>query len=54
VINTLTIIVRTVKNMRLRWAEHVARIGRQECMQNIGAEMSSKTSIWKTEKEMRK
>jgi hypothetical protein len=42
------IIVRVIKSRRMRWAEHVARIG-ERCIQGFGGETGRKVTTWKTQ-----
>jgi hypothetical protein len=35
-------IIRMIKSRRMRWAGHVARMGEEECIGNIGGEVRKK------------
>jgi hypothetical protein len=40
-------IIREIKSRRIRWAEHVARIG-EECVQGFDMKARRKETTWKT------
>jgi len=42
-------IVRVMKSRRMRWAGHVARMGRERCMHCFDGETSGKETTWKTQ-----
>jgi hypothetical protein len=41
-------IIRKIKSRRMRWAGHVARIVREECIQDIGKKARRKETTRKT------
>jgi hypothetical protein len=41
-------IVRVIKSRRMRWAEHVARMGRGRCLQGFGWEARRQETTGKT------
>jgi len=42
-------IVRVIKSKRMRWAGHVARMGKEQCIHFFDGETSGKETTWKTQ-----
>jgi hypothetical protein len=40
--------VRVIKSRRMRWAKHVARMGRERCVQGFGGETRGKEATGET------
>jgi hypothetical protein len=46
-------ITRVIKSRRMRWAGHVARMGKQECIYDVGGKARWKVSAGKTKAKMK-